>query len=75
MRSLAPQGKDDNIPAPLAGQLVSAALRGSEYPFSLLQRALERTRAEIGKTEWADLERRDARAAAVPARQSATRRA
>ncbi len=67
LRSLAPQGKDEGIPAPLAGQLIDAALQGTEYPFSLLQRALERTRAEIGHTEWADLERRDARAALIKA--------
>jgi CRISPR-associated protein Csd1 len=32
-----------------------------------LQRAIERTRAEIGKSDWADLERRDARAALLKA--------
>lgn len=67
MRSLAPQGKDEGIPATLAGQLISAALQGTEYPFSLLQRALERARAEIGHADWADLERRDARAALIKA--------
>jgi len=67
LRSLAPQGKDDAIPAPLAAELVEAALRGTPYPFSILQRALERMRAEIGKTEWADFERRDARAALLKA--------
>lgn len=67
LRSLAPQGKDDAIPAPLAAELVEAALRGTPYPLSLLQRAIERMRAEIGKTDWADLERRDARAALIKA--------
>jgi CRISPR-associated protein Csd1 len=67
LRSLAPQGKDDAIPAPLAADLVDAALRGTPYPLSLLQRAIERWRAEIGKTDWADLERRDGRAALIKA--------
>jgi len=67
LRSLAPQGKDDAIPAPMAAELVEAALRGTPYPFSILQRALERMRAEIGHTDWLDLERRDARAALIKA--------
>jgi len=67
LRSLAPQGKDDAIPAPLAADLVDAALRGTPYPLSLLQRAIERWRAEIGGTDWADLERRDGRAALIKA--------
>jgi CRISPR-associated protein Csd1 len=65
--ALAPFGKKDQIPAALAADIVRAALRGSPYPVSLLQRALERTRAEIGKEEWSDLERRDARAALIKA--------
>ena len=67
LESLAPLGKREEIPAHLAGQLLHAALSGAPYPFSVLQRALERTRAEIGKTAWADLERRDARAALTKA--------
>lgn len=67
LSSLAPFGKADGIPAPLVTTLVSAALRGGRYPLSVLQRAIERTRAEIGKQEWADLERRDARAALIKA--------
>ncbi|MFY9825572.1 MAG: type I-C CRISPR-associated protein Cas8c/Csd1 [Thermoanaerobaculia bacterium] len=67
LRSLAVRGDDKSIPAALAGQLVNAALTGVSYPFSILQRALERARAEIGRTEWADLERRDARAALIKA--------
>lgn len=75
LRSLAPQGKDDAIPAPLAAELVEAALRGTPYPFSLLQRALERARAEIGDVDKAKtpldrhraLEARDARAALIKA--------
>jgi len=75
LRSLAPQGKDDAIPAPLAAELVDAALRGTPYPLSLLQRALERARAEIGEVDKAktpldrhrSLEARDARAALIKA--------
>lgn len=65
--SLAPFGKSDQIPDMLATQFVHAALRGTPYPFSILQRALERTRAEIGRSDWPDLERRDARAALLKA--------
>ncbi len=67
LRSLAPLGNDDEIPTPLATAVISAALRGSRYPLSVLQRAIERTRVEIGKQEWADLERHDARAALIKA--------
>jgi CRISPR-associated protein Csd1 len=67
LRSLAPQGASENAPTPLIGQLVEAALHGSPYPFSLLQRGLERTRAEIGRNDWADLDRRDTRAALIKA--------
>jgi CRISPR-associated protein Csd1 len=63
--SLAPLGKSDQIPAPLASRLIHAALQGTPYPFSVLQRAVQRARAEIGRGEWADLERRDARAALI----------
>lgn len=73
--ALAPNGKRDAIPAPLAAQFVSAALRGVPYPLSLLQRAIERARAEAGRSEWADLERRDARAALVKAVLARRRRA
>lgn len=65
--SLAPRGDTKAIPAPLVTAFVSAALRGARYPISLLQRAIERARAEIAKSEWADLERRDARAALIKA--------
>jgi CRISPR-associated protein Csd1 len=60
-------GKRENVPAPIAGELVRAALQGTPYPFSILQRAIERTRAEIGKDDWPDLERRDARVALIKA--------
>jgi CRISPR-associated protein Csd1 len=67
LRSLAVRGDDRSVPAALASQLVSAALTGIQYPVSILQRALERARAEIGSTEWSDLERRDARSALIKA--------
>jgi CRISPR-associated protein Csd1 len=67
VRSLAPFGKFQSVPASLVADFVDAALRGTQYPLSLLQRALERTRAEIGRTDWSDLERRDARAALIKA--------
>jgi CRISPR-associated protein Csd1 len=67
LRSLAPQGDSERVPTPLIGELVEAALRGTPYPFSLLQRAVERTRAEIGNSDWTDLDRRDARAALIKA--------
>jgi len=64
-RSLAFQGDEARVPAHLAGQIIVAALSGGPYPLSLLQRAIERTRAEIGNTSWADLERFDARVALI----------
>lgn len=67
LKSLAPQGDSENIPTPLIGELIEAALRGTPYPLSLLQRAVERTRAEIGNNDWTDLDRRDARAALIKA--------
>ncbi|HYU34931.1 MAG TPA: type I-C CRISPR-associated protein Cas8c/Csd1 [Thermoanaerobaculia bacterium] len=67
VRSLAVRGAEKDVPAALAGQVVRAALDGTPYPFGVLQRALERTRAEIGRDEWSDLERRDARAALIKA--------
>ena len=67
LQSLAPQGKDDAIPAPLAAQVIRAALTGMPYPLSLLQRALERARAEVGADDWPALARRDARAALIKA--------
>lgn len=65
--SLAPMGRSDAIPAPLAAGLVKAGLRGTPFPLAVLLKALERTRAEIGRSDWADLERRDARAALIKA--------
>jgi CRISPR-associated protein Csd1 len=67
LRSLAPMGDEKGIPDPLAAQFIHAAMQGRPYPYAVLQKALERTRAEIGRTEWGDLERRDARAALIKA--------
>lgn len=67
VRSLAFAGDEKRIPPALAGRFVSAALRGTAYPLQLLQRAIERTRAEIGRDGWSDHDRRDARAALIKA--------
>ncbi len=67
VRSLAVEGDERRVPAALAAELVQAAFAQAPYALSLLQRAIERARAEIGKTEWLDLERRDARAALIKA--------
>jgi CRISPR-associated protein Csd1 len=65
--ALAPLGKMDEVPSPLASQFIRAGLGGTHYPLAVLQKAIERARAEIGRTSWADLERRDARAALIKA--------
>jgi CRISPR-associated protein Csd1 len=67
LEALAPNGKREDIPPPLAAAIVQAALHGTPYPLSILQRAIERTRAEIGRDEWVDKNRRDARAALIKA--------
>jgi CRISPR-associated protein Csd1 len=45
LKALAVQGKAENIPAELAGQVTAAVLGGSPYPSTLLQAALRRLRA------------------------------
>jgi CRISPR-associated protein Csd1 len=65
--SLAPFGNQNEVPVSLAAAFVSAAIRGTPFPIAVLQRALERARAEIGQDSWADLNRRDARAALIKA--------
>lgn len=67
MESMAFQGNRAEIPAQLAAQFVHAALNGGPFPFAVLTRAVQRTRAEIGRDKWQDLERRDARAALIKA--------
>lgn len=67
LESLAPNGKRDDIAPPHVAAMVRAALQGTPYPLSILQRAVERQRAEIGRDDWADSNRRDARAALIKA--------
>ncbi len=67
LRSLAVRGDRKEIPPPLTGQMVRAAFYGTPFPFSILQRALERERAEIDGRDWDDENRRDARAALIKA--------
>jgi CRISPR-associated protein Csd1 len=67
VESLALRGDKENVPDHLVASLLHAALSGTPYPFSLLHRVLERTRAEIGDTDWSDMARRDARAAIIKA--------
>jgi CRISPR-associated protein Csd1 len=61
MAALAAPGRERKIPAALAANFFDAALRGTIFPFGVLQRALLRHRAEIGSVEWDDHVRRDAR--------------
>jgi CRISPR-associated protein Csd1 len=72
LEALATNGKKETIPPQFAAAMVQAALHGTQYPLSILQRAIERTRAEIGrkpseisKQKWEDI--RDARAALIKA--------
>jgi CRISPR-associated protein Csd1 len=67
LTALAPFGRFEDIPAALAADLFRAALSGERYPLAALQKALERARAEIGRTGWSDQYRRDARAALIKA--------
>ena len=46
LRSIAPQGKADNIPPRLAGEWMRAILEGNPYPTALLNAAVNRCRAE-----------------------------
>jgi len=65
--AMAPGGDREQVPAPLITELATAAIRGTPYPLSALQRALERSRAEVGRSEWLDSNRKDARAALIKA--------
>lgn len=67
MSSLAAEGKTETLPAALEASFVRAALTGIGYPLQILQRALLRTRAEIGREGWFETLRRDARAALIKA--------
>lgn len=46
LKSTAVQGKGDNIPPNLSGETMRAILQGLPYPYSLLQAAIRRIRAE-----------------------------
>jgi CRISPR-associated protein Csd1 len=46
LRSIAPQGKTENIPPRLAGEWMRAILEGTPYPPALLNAAVNRCRAE-----------------------------
>lgn len=67
LESISAHGDQENIPSAVAAEMVRAALTGRLYPMSLLTRAVERARAESGRSEWSDLQRRDARAAIIKA--------
>lgn len=67
LSALAPFGKRENIPDALAAAFVRAALQGTAYPYSILQRAVERARAEATRADWPDMARRDARGALIKA--------
>ena len=67
LESLAPMGAREQIPSPLIGAMIKSALHGTSYPVTILERAVQRTRAEIGRSDWADQNRRDARAALIKA--------
>lgn len=66
--SLAVSGKADNVPSKYIAALFATAIdKRLRYPAVLLPLALERMRAEIGRTEWIDSFRRDARTALIKA--------
>lgn len=73
IESLAPPGRDSSASPQLAAQFVAAALQGTPYPQSVLQRALERTRAEAAKLNndgldgWHARERQDGRSSLIKA--------
>lgn len=67
LRSLATDGDEKNIPPPLVGQMLVSAIKGTTYPISILQKALEREQAEASKHEWLDENRRDARTSLIKA--------
>lgn len=55
LNATAAQGKSENVPPNLAGVMVEAVLSGAPYPYSLLQNAVMRLRAELSS----DLHYRD----------------
>lgn len=67
LESLAPGGKGEATPPALSASIVRAAIAGSLFPMSILPRAIERMRAEIGRDGWMDSYRRDARGGLIKA--------
>jgi CRISPR-associated protein Csd1 len=51
LRSIAPQGKAENVPPRLAGEWLRAILDGTPYPPALLNAAVNRCRAEQAKKD------------------------
>ena len=52
LRSLAPQGKAENIPPRLAGEWMRAILDGTAYPAAMLNAAVNRCRAEQASSSF-----------------------
>lgn len=63
--SLAVRGDRKRLPPQMPATLFATALGGSPLPIQILQRALLRTRAEIGDTSWGARDRRDHHAALI----------
>ena len=60
--------KADDLPSKYAAELFAAAINQNIlFPSSLLTLALDRTRAEVGRDDWIDSYRRDARTALIKA--------
>lgn len=53
LRSIAPQGKAENVPPRLAGEWLRAILEGTPYPPALLNAAVNRCRAEQASDTFA----------------------
>lgn len=51
LRTIAPQGKAENVPPRLAGEWLRAILEGTPYPPALLNAAVNRCRAEQAKKD------------------------
>lgn len=72
VNSLSGMGQNDKAPPGLAARLIRAAMAGGPFPLAILQRAVERTRAEIPSLNdkdkgWRARERHDARVALIKA--------
>lgn len=60
--------KADDLPSKHSAELFAAAINSRRlFPSALLSAALERMRAEAGRSDWIDSYRRDARAALIKA--------